>query len=69
MLSILRMQTRTRVCRFNPFSWWVRRNSPCKDLNNMNDEEMQQCIEYYRARPGSFVLQLHTQTWLHGKTL
>ena len=57
------------LLRFNPFSWGTRRNTPCKDLNNMNDVEMKQCIDHHKARPESFVLQLHTQSWGGGKAL
>ena len=55
--------------RFNPFSWDRRRNTPCRDLNNMNDAEVRTCVEHHRRDNESFVLQLHTQTWGRGRVL
>lgn len=51
---------------FNPFSYYTRK-SPCNDLNNMNETQLDRCIKYHKTNSNSYVLQLHTQTWDRGK--
>ena len=52
---------------FNPFSWIVRKDHICKDLNNMDDAKLKQCREQYVKN--SYVLQYHTQVWGRGHVL
>ena len=53
---------------FNPFSWLVRTDHVCQDLNNMDDAKVKECREQY-IKKKSYVLQYHTQVWRAGKVL
>ena len=53
---------------FNPFSY-VTRKSPCRDLNQMDDQQLRTRVAHRSANPDSYVLQLHTQTWDRGKSI
>ena len=48
---------------FNPVSYMARRVSPCRDFNNMNDTQLQECISFHRRNRETHVLQVHTQSW------
>ena len=52
---------------FNPFSWdKPDPSSPCRDRNQMSEKRLNKCIEYYRGKNRSFVLELHTESWRRG---
>ena len=52
---------------FNPVSYFAKRVSPCRSLNDMSEAQLHECIEFHKRDRDTYVLQVHTQSWGGGK--